>query len=252
MTHRTTIVELAIEPADLYGIIQNWALESKFSIYEKNNRRTLYSKNILAVKAWLSIENNEKNAKIEAWLSPRGVGPDFSANFWTGQKIALPKGFAVGPGMVYKKKFYKLIDLLASKSQNITAAEAPQKENNSQAKMKKSTIVSGLAIFGVISFLTGLLGVIYARGFVSSNLPSFAETMFLDSLFDMFFGVLIFMCSRVLAKGKASAIWLYGGAILIDSIFNIVIGQKLNFIFIGFGLLFISQMLKFKKEWELI
>jgi len=67
----------------------------------------------------------------------------------------------------------------------------------------------------------------------------------------IFFGVLIFICSRVLAKGRALAIWLYGGAILIDSIFNIAMGSRLNYIFIGFGLLFIWQMVKFKNEWEL-
>jgi hypothetical protein len=67
----------------------------------------------------------------------------------------------------------------------------------------------------------------------------------------MSLGALIFISSRVLAKGKIFAIWLYGGAILMDSIFNIAMGYKLNYILIGFGLLFIWQMVKRKNEWEL-
>jgi hypothetical protein len=72
----TTIVELSIEPTELYRIIQSWATESKSSIYEKNEKRTLYSKNIIATTAWLLIENQGENAKPIAWIAPRGLHPD--------------------------------------------------------------------------------------------------------------------------------------------------------------------------------
>ncbi len=149
------------------------------------------------------------------------------------------------------KPFEKLVSLLTSKSENIILRESKPKEIRTQSTLKKSTLVKGLAWYAVINFAFGLIGVIATKGFVNSYLPAFAETMFLHSAFEMLLGTLIFISSWMLGKGRILAIWLYGGAILMDCIFNIAMGYNLNYIFIGFGLLFIWQMVKFKNQWEL-
>jgi hypothetical protein len=149
------------------------------------------------------------------------------------------------------KPFEKPIYFLKSKTENIILRESDQREIQPQPTLKKSSLVAGLAWYAVISFIGGLIGMIAIKGFVPSYLPALAESMYLDSVFDMSLGALIFISSRVLAKGKILAIWLYGGAILMDSIFNIAMGYKLNYILIGFGLLFIWQMVKLKNDWEL-
>jgi hypothetical protein len=149
------------------------------------------------------------------------------------------------------KPVEKLVSFLTSKPKNIIPRDSNQKEIQTQSTLKKSTLVAGLAWYAMISLTGGLIGIIAIKGFVPSYLPALAESMFLDSVFDMFLGALIFISAQVLAKGKVLAIWLYGSAILMDSIFNIAMGYKLNYILIGFGLLFIWQMVKRKNEWEL-
>jgi len=152
---------------------------------------------------------------------------------------------------LFIKPFEKLVSLLTGKSENIILRGSKTKEIQNQSTLKKSTLVKGLAWYAVIYFAFGLIGVIGTKGFINSYLPAFGETMFLHFVYDMLFGSLIFLSSWMLTKGRLLAIWLYGSAILIDCTFNIAMGYQLNYIFIGFGLLFIWQMVKFKNQWEL-
>ncbi len=46
MEDKTTIVEISMDPTELFETVQSWATETKFSVYEKNEKRTIYSKNI--------------------------------------------------------------------------------------------------------------------------------------------------------------------------------------------------------------
>ena len=137
----TTVVELSIEPTELYEIIQSWAKETKFSVYEKNEKRTIYSKNIIATTAWLLIENQGENAKIIAWLAPRGLNiPDAKGSTWSGRKIAIPNGFAMGPVSIYKKQFNELMEMLKSKSKNIVMSHIKPKRGQKPIKNRKRNI----------------------------------------------------------------------------------------------------------------
>ena len=252
MEHRTTIVELVIEPADLFAITENCALNSQFSIYEKDEKRTIYCKKFRFMRAWLSVQYEGEKGKVEAWLSVPGVGPDFVGNAWVGWKSAVPQGFSFGPKSICKKDFEKLLSLLSSKSTNMVRFEAGRQGNRLQPTLNKSTISKGLAIFGVISFLAGIVSVLSAVSLIlQSSFPSLTNTMLISGVSDMILGALSFASSRALSKGKVLGIWLYGISYLLGIINSIVMGYKLNYIFMALGLLFIWRMVELKSEWNL-
>lgn len=121
-----------------------------------------------------------------------------------------------------------------------------------QPVLKKSTFVLALAIFGVFSTLAGIISLVTAIVLSSnSSMPSLAETMLTDTVYEFSLGALIFASSRAFAKGKILSIWLYGGSILLDSLYNILTGSPLNYLFIGFGLLVIWQIWKFRDQLDL-
>jgi hypothetical protein len=118
--------------------------------------------------------------------------------------------------------------------------------------IKKSSFVAALAIFGFFSALAGLMSIATSI-ILSSNasMPSLAETMLWDAVYEFSLSALIFASSRAFAKGKILSVWLYGGSIIVDSLYNILTGSPLNYIFIGFGLLLIWQILRFRDKLEL-
>ena len=119
-----------------------------------------------------------------------------------------------------------------------------------QSVFKKSTFVISLAVLGGITILAGIVSLVSAIILLSNaSLPSLANTMLTDAAVDTTIGALIIASSRAFAKGKFLAIWLFGGSILLDSLYSLLRGYELHYILIGLGILFISQMLKFKKEW---
>ena len=127
------------------------------------------------------------------------------------------------------------------------AAVRPQ---SVQPALKKSTFIIILAVFGGFSLLAGLIS--FASAIVlSSNaaMPELATRMFSDAAFDLILGALLVASSQALVKGKAQAIWLFGSSILLESLYNLMMGYPLNYVFIGLGLLVLWQMLKFKSEW---
>ncbi len=246
----TTVVELIIEPIELYEVTQSWAAKAKFSAYEKNEKRTIYSKNIQFNTAWLLIENQGENAKLNAWLAPKGLKPDAEGSAWSGRKIAVPNGFAMGPVSIYKKQFNELMEMLKSKSKNIVRSQSSQKEGKNQQKIEKGTYVKGLAFIGVIEFLLGAVSAISASTFISAY-PEVGIVSLKNGVFNMVLGILTFICSRMLKNGKALAIWLYGATILINVAYEIAMGHKFPYFSILFGVLITWQLLKLKGGWEL-
>ena len=252
MEHRTTVVELVIEPTDLFAITGNWALNSQFSIYEKDEMRTIYCKKFRFMRAWLSVQYEGEKGKVEAWLSIPGVRPDFVGNAWVGWKSAVPQGFSFGPKSICKKDFEKLLSLLSSKSTNMVRFEAGRQGNRLQPALNKSTMTKGLAVFGVISFIFGTVTLLSAVSLIlQGSFLSLANTMLTDAASDMILGALSFASSKALSKGKALGIWLYGSGILMDTIYNITMGHTPNYFVIGFGLLLIWRMIELKSEWNL-
>ena len=120
-----------------------------------------------------------------------------------------------------------------------------------QSVFKKSTFVIGLAGLGGIAILAGIISLISAMILISNaSMPGLSSTMLTDAAVVMTIGTLIIASSRAFAKGKILAIWLYGGSILLDNLYGLLMGYQLHYIFMGLGFLVIWQMLKFRKEWE--
>jgi hypothetical protein len=53
---------------------------------------------------------------------------------------------------------------------------------------------------------------------------------------------LIIASGQALSLRKAHAIWLFGSSILIESLYNLVMGYPLNYVFIVLGLLMLWQI----------
>ncbi len=201
------------------------------------------------MKAWLTVENNGECARIEAWLSGPGVGPDFTGNAWRGWKTALPHTrFGFGPQFIFRKQFYTLLDLLKSKTQS----EIQEKTFQQAPALDKSMLAKGLAFFGFVLLIMGVINLLSATSLLlKSAFPDLANTILINGVSGVVIGGLIFASSRALAKGKIIAIWFYVGSIVVDCIYNFTTGRPINYSFIGFGLLFIWQMFRFKDEWQL-
>jgi len=252
MAHKTTVIEFTMEPSELFPIVRNWANESGFSFYGHIQNRNVYCKNVRFSKAWMSVENNGENIRIETWLSSPSVGPDFEGNAWVGWKTPLRRGFLMGPVLTCRNQIDTLLNLLRSKTQNLRQKNSSQQTSNAYPALNKSTLSKGLAIVAVIGLLTGTANLISATGLLlRSTYRNLGNAMLVDGIFDVIIGLLILAASRAVAKGRTLAIWLYGASILVDSAFNIAMNRPMNYVFIGLGLLFIWQMFRLKNEKQL-
>ena len=120
-----------------------------------------------------------------------------------------------------------------------------------QSVFKKSTFVIALAALGGLTILAGMVSLISAIILLSNaSLPSLSSTLLTDAGMDIVTGLLIMTSSRAFAKGKFLAVWFCGGSMLLDSLYSLIKGYPLHYIFIGLSCLFIWQMLKFRTEWE--
>ena len=111
--------------------------------------------------------------------------------------------------------------------------------------LKKSTFVFALAIFGVFSALAGIIS------FATAITLSSDTSLWTDAVYGFSLAALIFASARIFTQGKILAVWLYGGSILLDILYNLATGNPLNYLFIGFGLLLVWQILKFRNRLEL-
>ena len=122
-----------------------------------------------------------------------------------------------------------------------------------QPVLKKSTFVVALAIFGVFSALAGIISLATAIILSSgASIPGFADSRLTDAVYQFSLAALIFASSRAFVKGKLLSVWLYAGSLIIDSLYHMMMGDPLNYLFIGFGLLIIWQILKFRSELDLV
>jgi hypothetical protein len=121
-----------------------------------------------------------------------------------------------------------------------------------QQVLKKPVFVAALTIFGVFSSLAGIISLATAV-ILSSNasMPSLGEAMLIDAAYEFILGALIFASTRAFTKGSLLSVWFYGASLVLDCLYNLLTGQPLNFMFLGFGLLLIWQILQFRNELEL-
>jgi hypothetical protein len=117
---------------------------------------------------------------------------------------------------------------------------------------KKSDFVVALLFFGVCSILAGIVSFVSAIILLSNGTaPDPVSRMLIEPVYQLSLGVLILASSRAFAKGKLLSIWLYVGSIVIDSLYHMIMGYPLNYLFVGFGLFLIWQILRFRNELEL-
>ena len=92
-----------------------------------------------------------------------------------------------------------------------------------QPVLKKSAFVFALAVFGVFSALAGIISLVTAI-ILSSNasMPSLAETMMIDAVYEFSLAALIFASSRAFSKGKLLSAWLYGSSLVLDCLYNLM------------------------------
>ena len=116
---------------------------------------------------------------------------------------------------------------------------------------KKSTFLFALAFFGIGSILYGIVSLVSAI-ILFSNGTAPASSMWIEPVYELSMGTFILLSSRVFTKGKVLSVWLYGSCIFVDSLYHLVIGYPLNYLFVGFGILLIWQILSFRSELELV
>jgi hypothetical protein len=121
-----------------------------------------------------------------------------------------------------------------------------------QPVLKKSAFVAALAIFGVFNILAGIISLASAIIFsADASVPGVANPLLVDAVYEFSLGALIFASSRALAQGKILSISLYGGSMIVDCLYNLMMGNPLNYVFIGFGLFLIWQILQFRNRLDL-
>jgi hypothetical protein len=119
--------------------------------------------------------------------------------------------------------------------------------------LKKSTFVIALGIFGFFSILSGVISLVSVVMPLSNfTIPNSSSTIWIDAPYELFLGAWILVSALAFAEGKFFSVWLYGGSLIIDSLYHMLMGYPLNYLFIGFGLVIIWQILKFRSELDLI
>ena len=117
---------------------------------------------------------------------------------------------------------------------------------------KKSTFMIAVAALGTMSILAGVISSVSAIVLLSeAPLSGMVNSVLADVACNFILGVLIMASWKALAQGKMLAVWLFGSSLLIDSLYSLVLGYTLNYVFLGFGLLLIWEMVRHKVALEL-
>ena len=118
--------------------------------------------------------------------------------------------------------------------------------------VNRSIFVIALALFGVLSFLAGIANLIFAIiQFSNSSLPGIGSAALLDAAFEFTLGALIVGSLGAFVQNRMLSVWLYAGGILADILYDSLMGYPPNALFVLFGLLLVSQLLRFRNELEL-
>lgn len=121
-----------------------------------------------------------------------------------------------------------------------------------QPVLRKSAFVAALALFGVFNTVAAILSLITAIIlFSNGSMPSLANATLMGAVYKLSLGALILASAFTFTKGRMLSVWLYAGSLIIDCVYNLMTGYSLNYVFIGFGLLIIWQILNYKNQLEL-
>ena len=121
-----------------------------------------------------------------------------------------------------------------------------------QSVVNRSIFITAIALFGVVSFLAGIANLTLAI-IQSPNgaLPGLSSASLLDAAFDFTLGALIVGSLGAFVQNRMLSVWLYAGGILADILYDSLMGYPPNALFVLFGLLLVSQLLRFRNELEL-
>lgn len=115
---------------------------------------------------------------------------------------------------------------------------------------KTSPLVTLKRVLALAGFLGIGAGVIHLYSMWVKP-PVVPQTALFDGLFNTAFGMLMVLCSRLLAKAKALVIWVFGAAILLSVIYSFAMKRGFNYItFLG-GAVIIWQIFNLKKTGEI-
>ena len=122
----------------------------------------------------------------------------------------------------------------------------------SQVVVKKSPFLIALAALGSMSILAGVISSVSAIVlFSEAPMSGMVNSVLSDVACNFILGALIISSWRALVQGKMLAVWLFGSSLLVDTLYSIVMGYQLNYVFTGFGLLLIWQMVMYRTQLEL-
>jgi len=128
----------------------------------------------------------------------------------------------------------------------MTTKEPTQQEGTNKKSKTFNYYVIILTVIGILAVGAGLINLLGAMK------SGFSSTSLADVIFNTIFGVLIFICSRILAKGKVLAIWFFGACILMSILYySFAMGRGFNFIIAAVGTYFIWQLFTLKNQGEL-
>ena len=127
----------------------------------------------------------------------------------------------------------------------MTIEETSQQTNNSEKSSLFKMLVMYLTICGVLAVVAGgidLLGAFSA---------GFSWVRIADIIFNCVFGILIFICSRILAKGRVLALWILCGCFLLSIVYSYFMGRGINYVIAIVAVLVIGPFLKLRKTGEI-
>lgn len=121
-----------------------------------------------------------------------------------------------------------------------------------QPVLRKPVFVAALAIFGVFYILAGIINLVTAIILFSNvSMPSLVSSTLTDAAYKLCLGALTIASTVTFSKGRLLSIWLYAVGILLSSLYSLIMGYPVNYFFVGFGLLMIWQIWKYKDQLEL-
>ena len=121
-----------------------------------------------------------------------------------------------------------------------------------QPVLRKSVFIAALALFGIFDILAGIISLVTAIILSShASMPSLANSTLIDAIYKLSLGALIIASSAAFAKGKLLSIWLYAVGMLLANVYSLTMGYPVNYVFMGFGLLMIWQIWRYRNLLEL-
>jgi hypothetical protein len=114
---------------------------------------------------------------------------------------------------------------------------------------KKAIYVIAYSSFGVFSITAGIISIILL---LNGILSAPAGGLWLQICYELSLGALMLAGARALVKGKLLSIWLYGGSVIGDGLYHLILGYPLNYLFLVFGVVLIWQLLKYRSELGLV